>query len=116
MGSDHDSLDVCLVLSGQLEDLQARCLVLHDQIRHDHVERAVAKLVLRGGQRVNDRAHVAGLAESLRHHLGVVHLVIDDQNLRVQTGFLIGTVHVATIVRPSQSACSTDDKVDTLPG
>jgi len=47
---------------------------------------------------VDDRAHVPRLTQRLGHNVGVLDLVVDDEHLRVKSGFSVLTGHVATIV------------------
>ena len=44
------------------------------------------EFILGLGDVVNDGANVAGLAQGLSHDLGVIDLVIDQQNLGVEIG------------------------------
>ena len=84
VGRDHDRLRVALVLLGELQDLEARRLVLHHQIGDDHIEAAVHQFILGLGQAVDDGADVPGLTQRLGHDLGVLNLVVDNQDLRGQ--------------------------------
>ena len=75
---------------GELQDLEPGFLGLHHEVGVDDIERAVAELLLGGVEAVDDRADVAGPAQRLGHHLGVLDLVVDDQDLGVERGLCGG--------------------------
>ena len=81
MGGDHDGLGPRLMLTSELEDLEARGCAFHHQVGHDHIETSMQKLFGRLLETVHDRADVPGFAEGIGHHLGMIMLVLDDQNL-----------------------------------
>ena len=72
------------MLLGELEDFQAGRFTVHDEIGDDHIERAVEEFILGLRETVNDCAHMAGLAKGFGHDLGVIDLIIDDEDLRVK--------------------------------
>ena len=81
MGGDHDGLGIRLQAPGQLQDLQARGGAFHHEVRDDHVEGAVAELVLGLGTAVPDGADVARLLQCLGHGLRVASVVVHQQDL-----------------------------------
>ena len=105
VGGDHDGLGVGLEVAGGAEDLRPASApsgatspcgglgprgVWHAQVGDDDVEGAVAELVEGAGDVVDDRADVAGLLEGVGHDVGVVGLVLDDQDLGPRR---LGRVH-----------------------
>ena len=81
VGGDEDRRRVGLVFLHESEDVEPGLLVLHDQIGHDHVEGTVHDLVPGGFESVDDGADMAGLPQRLGHDLGVLGLVVDDEDL-----------------------------------
>jgi hypothetical protein len=53
----------------------------HAEVGDDDVEGAQAQFLERAGEVVDDGADVAGLFERFGHHVGVVGLVLHDEDL-----------------------------------
>ncbi len=71
------------MFTGVAKHLEPGVGLLHAQVRDDHVEAAQTKLLLGGGDSIDDRADVAQTPKRLGHDLGMIDLVLDDQELRV---------------------------------
>ena len=78
---DHDRLGGLLSGTRGGEDLHPVRLAGHLQVGDDQIELAVLELVQGAGEIVDQRADVAQPAEDLGHDLGVVRLVVYDQDL-----------------------------------
>ena len=83
VGRDHDGLGVRLQLLGQFQHLEPGRRVLHHQVGDDDVEHPVAELVLGLGPAVADGADVARAAQGVGQRLGMLAVVVDHQDLRV---------------------------------
>ena len=92
VGRHHDGLSIGLQLARQLQYPHARVAAVavdallaralgHAQVGHDDIERTVTQLVGRVLDPVDDGADMPGSAQGLGHHIRVLGLVLDDQDL-----------------------------------
>ena len=92
VGRDHDRLGLGLEGADGFEHPDAGILAVgghailasgggHAEIGDNNIEGAVAQLVEGGAHAGHDRADVAGLAQGVGHDLGVVGLIINNQDL-----------------------------------
>ena len=78
MGRDQNCFGVRLMGLGQFQNIKTACGRIHDKVGDNDIEIAVTKLIfgLRGV--VHDGANMPRALQSVRHGLGVLHLVVDE--------------------------------------
>ena len=103
VGSDHDGLGVWLEPARGLEDHEAGvgavgggavlgCAGGHAEVRDDGVEGAAGEFVHGAVDGVDDGADVPGLAEGVGHDVGVLGLILDNEDLACGGGVCHGGI------------------------